>query len=105
MNGVVELIQNAINDRDGSLGERAGYQHLFDRGDLRQLAAQHELLRQEGFEVGLVGVYPAVKTEDALRRGLTLIWERKMEGWWHYLDQYTSYGICTQAQFDAALNR
>jgi len=104
MSGVAELIENAIKDRDGSFGERAGYQHLFDRGDLRQLAEQRKLLRQWGLDVGLVGVYPAVKTEDAFRRGLTLIWENKIEGWSNYLDKYTSYGICTQAEFDAALN-
>jgi len=104
MSGVAELIQNAINDPDGSIGERAGYQHLFNRGGLRHLAVLQELLHQEGLDVGFVGAYPAVKTEDALRKGLTLIWENKIEGWWHYLDQYTTYGICTRAQFDAALN-
>jgi hypothetical protein len=35
---------------------------------------------------------------------VALIWENKIEGWSNYLDKYTSYGICTQAEFDAALN-
>ena len=104
MTGITELIQNAIDDPEGNLGDQAGYRYVFDRGDLRQIAAQMEFLRKHGFQIGSVNAFPAVRTEEDLKKGLTLIWNNKVDGWWNYKDRFSRYGICSDADFNIALN-
>jgi hypothetical protein len=75
--------------------EDKGYRYIF-QGDLRQMSEQKEFLQNEGFDIGLLDVYPAVKTEEEFNRALKRIWECKVPGWWHYKNRMISLGICTE---------
>jgi hypothetical protein len=103
-NGVVDLLESAVADPTGEKGRQEGFRYHFD-GDVCLMSQQEEFLRQMGFEVGRINVYPAVKTEDEFRRALRLIWTAKAEGWWLYRDKLTTYGICTEPEFDRARDR
>lgn len=72
-------------------------------GDLSQMSAQEKFLREHNFNVGRSAVYPGLYTEDDFKMALGLIWDRKVSGWWHYLNKYEQYKICTVTEFKAAL--
>jgi len=74
-------------------------------GDLCQMADQERELRRQGFAVGNSDVYPTVDSEDEYIEALRFIWNRKINGWWNYKDDYVKYGICNAAEYIAALKR
>jgi hypothetical protein len=96
MHGVLSLLNPADQEQN------AGIMFLL-LGDLAQLYGQKMFLLMRGFPVEQKGVYPGFASEDDFKRALTLIWETKFIGWWHYDREYVSYGICTKEEFDAAL--
>ncbi len=55
-------------------------------GDLSQMATQKVFLVKNGFDVGQLDVYPALKTEEEYLRAIKLIFEHRIEGWWNYKD-------------------
>ena len=67
-------------------------------GDLCQMSNQRWFLSECGVEVRQNNVYPCLRQKD-VPRALTLIWQRKCDGWWHYKEKYVQYGICTEEEF------
>lgn len=94
--GVASLISKA-----GSVPKKAPVFTI--DGDLSQMAKQAEFLRGRGIEVGYADVYPVLFSEEDTARALKLIWESKVDGWWHYKAAYAKRGICDSTAFDAAL--
>jgi len=94
--GVLSLLSTARTS-DGSVG------FLFT-GDLNQMAKQEEFLRKRGFRVQRNGVYPGVCTDEEFKNALKAIWEAEVEGWWHYMEKYVKYKICTEEAFRKALD-
>lgn len=72
------------------------------RGDLHQMSEQKRFLSQCGLKIGQAGVYPGFFSEEDYERGLKIIWENKVPGWWHYEDEYVARGICTSEDFQRA---
>lgn len=72
-------------------------------GDLSQMANQETFLRNAGFRVGRIDVYPGLYTEEDHKAALKMIWDNRVDGWWHYDKDYLKYGICTKEQFDTRL--
>ncbi|HZQ45481.1 MAG TPA: hypothetical protein VFC07_00595 [Verrucomicrobiae bacterium] len=101
----VDLIAKAIADPDGSKGRAAGYAFVFSNGDLKQMSAIANLLISQGIDVGFINVYPAVLTQEDFNRGLQLIWERKVEGWWNYQSELLARNIATADEFNSAFNK
>jgi hypothetical protein len=77
---------------------------FFLEGDLCQMGNQKRFLIEHGIRTEQVNVYPVVKGSD-LKRALTLIWENRVDGWWHYKNEYVKLEICTEEQFDKRLMR
>ena len=100
--GVRSLLQSAADDASGANGHGSGIYYLFD-GDLSQMSHQEDFLRSRGFDVGRRNVYPGVATETEFQAALKAIWENRAPGWWHYRTKFANYGICSEAQFDQAL--
>ncbi|MDD5651231.1 MAG: hypothetical protein PHF86_12580 [Candidatus Nanoarchaeia archaeon] len=95
--GVVSLLSSAVSN------ERAPSEFKFYlSGDLSQMGIQDCFLRNAGFEVARSNVYPVLKEAD-VPKALQMIWEYKVEGWWHYKEKYVALQICTGEQFDVAL--
>lgn len=93
---VLGLIKSAADKRNDGV--------LFTlEGDLSQMSSQSAFLRANGFRVGRVDCYPGLFTEDDYKAALKAIWENRVDGWWHYCDEYVKYGIATKEEFDARL--
>jgi hypothetical protein len=71
---------------------------FFLEGDLSQMAGQRNFLNARGIETQQKDVYPCVR-EHEVKEALTMIWENKIEGWWHYGDEYPKYSVCTKEEF------
>jgi hypothetical protein len=71
-------------------------------GDLSQMSSQKVFLCNQGFDVSQSDVYPVLKEED-VPRALKLIYQNRVEGWWHYKERYVKLSICTAEEFDTAL--
>ena len=83
------LIQSAISN------ERNKEYNFYLNGDLNQMATQSRFLNSCGIKTKQNNVYPCLKESD-VKNALTLILERKVEGWWNYRSEYKKYGIdCT----------
>jgi len=93
-----DLLSAAINGRNDE-----GYDFCLT-GDLCQMRDQKRFLKERGFKVGQINVYPALKSEDVLK-ALTLIWKCKITGWWHYQSKYEELGICTEEEFGKRLHK
>ena len=94
--GVLGLMSSAVA---GATAQ--GYTFTLE-GDLCQMSTQKQFLQGRGFDVGQDDVYPCLKPEDK-ERALKMIWEGRVEGWWHYLKQYEKFNICTEEEFRVAL--
>jgi hypothetical protein len=75
------------------------YKYLLNQGDLRQMANHEKFLRQRGFNLGHVDVFPALATEEEYVCALRAIYNSCIDGWWNYQDQCVRYGICTDDEF------
>ena len=99
--GVISLLGFAASDA----GQRDdGMKYLLD-GDLNQMSIQREFLLAQGFSVGQSNVYPCFSAKEDFDKAITLIWELKISGWWHYKDKLVELGVCTTEAFDDALSR
>jgi hypothetical protein len=76
---------------------------IVGNGDLCQMMAQAEALRNGGFDVGRRDVYPTVPAKDR-ERAVRFLWERRVEGWWN-LEHDLVPKIISQEEFDLALGR
>lgn len=95
--GMLGLLNSAAKGRDD------GFKFLFS-GDLCQMATQARFLGEHGFRVGNVNVYPAVATKEEYHNAIKLIWENRIDGWWHYRDVLVKkLKACTDKEFDQAL--
>jgi len=92
------LLSSAIGD------ERNSDFTFFLQGDLMQMSSQRSFLNSHGIETKQNNVYPCVRQCD-VASALQLIWSQKAAGWWHYMDKYVEYSICTKDEFLAYLNR
>ena len=72
--------------------------NFFLSGDLSQMATQKQFLSNMRIVTKQNNVYPCLREVD-IEKSMTLIWKNKVEGWWHYKDQYVKYGICTEDEF------
>jgi len=97
-NGVLALLGSAVS------GRRDEDYKFYLEGDLSQMSAQDSFLRDRGFDVGRSDVYPVLRTEKEFSRAVRLIWEHKVEGWWHYRERLIEDGVCTGEEFDSALS-
>jgi hypothetical protein len=86
------LLSSAINNESNK-----DYS-FFLRGDLCQMTTQRSFLSNRGFDLKQNNVYPCLKQCD-VKNALTAIWTYKPEGWWHYVDEYVEYDICTKEDF------
>lgn len=68
------------------------------RGDLVQMGTQDLFLRQRGITLKHSNIYPIVEEVD-VKKVLTMIWVNKVDGWWHYEEEYIEHGIITKEQF------
>lgn len=73
--------------------------YLLNQGDLHQMGVQELFLRQHGFNVHQVDVFPAIKTKEEYIDALKAIYRNYVDGWWNYKDHYVRYGICTEEEF------
>lgn len=87
-----DLLNSAIKK------ERNDNYSFFLRGDLCQMATQRNFLSHRGFNLKQNDVYPCLKECD-VERALKEIYLNKVEGWWHYDDEYVKYNICTKEEF------
>ena len=95
--GVGSLIASAASGRKDE-----GFTFLLD-GDLMQMRAQEKFLKGRGMKVGRWDCYPALSSQDDFNQAIKLIWENKIEGWWHYKAKLVAIGACTAEEFDKAL--
>jgi hypothetical protein len=68
------------------------------RGDLCQMSEQRSFLNSRGIQTEQNDVYPCLKSID-IKNALKLIWSNRVEGWWHYKDEYVEYSICSEEDF------
>ncbi len=76
--------------------------NLWIQGDLCQMGTQARFLLNRGFELEQSNVYRIVAEKDK-KRALQLIWDFKIEGYWHYKTLYLEYEICTAEEFSNRL--
>ena len=95
---MLNLIQSAANKE-----RNASYSFYLD-GDLSQMSNQKQFLVKNGFDVKQNDVYPCLKQED-VKSALELIWNNRVDGWWHYSKKYVEHNICTEEEFRNRLNR
>ena len=48
-------------------------------------------------------MYPGFVKLDDYIKGLKLIWEHRVEGWWNQQDDLVKYGVCTTDEYLEAL--
>ena len=77
------------------------------QGDLSQMGRMYAALSQAGFPIVKSGVYPGFARDDLehYKRALRYIFSRRIDGWWNQEEALISHGVCTQAEYDAALGR
>lgn len=95
---MLDLLKSASDD------ERNETHSFLLSGDLCQMSAQRNFLQSRGFNVKQNNVYPSLKESD-VENALKLIWEQRVEGWWHYEERYKKHGICTKEEFWDRLNK
>lgn len=93
-----DLLKSAVN------GEENRNFSFYIEGDLCQMSAQRSFLNARGIETKQNNVYPCLRQED-VAEALHMIWDSKVEGWWHYMDDYVRHSVCTKEEFLAYLNR
>lgn len=93
---MLELFQSAANNETNQTHS------FFLDGDLSQMSIQRNFLQARGFDVKQNNVYPCLKEED-VEKALKLIWDNRVEGWWHYQEKYAELKICTKEEFFARL--
>lgn len=93
-----DLLNSAINI------ERNEEFTFFLSGDLCQMASQRNFLNSRGIITKQNNVYPCVKASD-VKEALSLIWNVRVEGWWHYRDSYIKYSVCTSEEFMKRLDK
>ena len=91
------LIESAISE------EKNEDYSFYLEGDLCQMSSQREALNSRGVQTKQNNVYPCVKECDKTK-ALTIIWENRVEGWWHYEDLYVKRNICTKDEFQISFN-
>jgi hypothetical protein len=79
--------------------------YTFD-GDLNQMGQIYAFLLGRGYPVVKSNVYPGFPrdAEETYKRALREVYQSRVEGWWSQRRQLLEYGICTEAEFVAALD-
>lgn len=95
---MIDLFNSAIKN------ERNEEYSFFLSGDLSQMSNQRSFLSKHGFSIKQNNVYPCLRQKD-IKNALTLIWQYKSDGWWHYCDDYIKHNICTKEEFNNYLHR
>jgi len=95
---MIDLIEAAQNNE-----KHENYTFFLD-GDLSQMSSQKRFLNERGISTKQNNVYPCLRQSD-VKEALTLIWEQRCDGWWHYCKYYVEFGICTKEEFNNRLQR
>ena len=95
--GVSSLINSAVS---GKSDEDCNF---LLTGDLNQMGIQDKFLKDQGLVVKRWDVYPGFRTQKEYDEAITLIWQHKVEGWWHYQKRLVELGICTEKEFKSFL--
>jgi hypothetical protein len=87
---------------------RYAVKYFFLKGTLEECKAQREFLKQNGFDVLYSFSQPVLREEDK-KAALKLIWDKWVDGWWHYKDEMIKdemikYGITDLDRWKAALS-
>lgn len=98
MDGIFSLIKSGANKQnDGAT--------FTLEGDLSQMSNQERFLENHGFRIGRIDCYPGLYTEEDYKAALKAIWDNRVDGWWHYEEDYIKYGITTKELFGSRLGR
>lgn len=76
---------------------------FFLDGDLSQMSSQKSVLNRNGIITKQNNVYPCLKEKD-IPKAMEIIWNSRVEGWWHYKELYVKHNICTAKEFDERLS-
>jgi hypothetical protein len=87
-----DLFESAKNN------DKSETHNFFLKGDLSQMSTKKQFLLNKGFSIQQNNVYPCLKESD-VKNALTAIWKNKVEGWWHYKEEYIKHNICTKEEF------
>ncbi len=78
------------------------------KGTLQQKQRQTEIImsiREEGFRKSKATGVIFIPKEEDYRFALSIIWERKLDGWELYKDEFQKYGIVTDPYFQDAVEK
>jgi hypothetical protein len=75
------------------------------QGDLCQMFTQKKAMDLYEVPYIMQDVYPTIEGEKDYKRALVIIWDDRIEGWWHYKEDYVRYGICSAEEFDTRLHK
>ena len=76
-------------------------------GDLNQMGIMRDTLRNAGFRVAMLNVYPGFRknNKDGYIRALQFLLDNRIKGWWNQEREMIEHGVCTQEEFDNAIGR
>lgn len=80
-----------------------GYEIIVGNGDLNQMMAQKLFLKNRGFDVRNLDVYPVMADEAEAQKALTAMWKAKVSGWWNMAHLFREHKTCTTEEFEAAM--
>lgn len=75
---------------------------LLIQGDLNQMITQQKFLSAFSITMRQHDIYFYVKESD-VKKALQLIYDNKVEGWWHYQEDYEKFNIATNEEFQNRL--
>lgn len=75
------------------------------QGDLCQMLAQKKAMDLYGVPYIMQDVYPTIEGDNDYKRALIIIWDDRIEGWWHYKEEYVRFGICSEEEFNTRLHK
>jgi len=88
---IADLLMSAVNKVEVSKKEF----NFYLQGDLCQMGLQKSFLLEHDFIVEQSDVYPVLNEAD-VPKALTLLFENKIEGWWHYKKELSELGITSE---------
>jgi hypothetical protein len=97
--------EDYFNQRGGFAQSQGDAYHIFS-GDLCQMGTMGRVLREAGFAVITSGTYPGFpkEAEDEYVRALKYLYDHRVDGWWGQRGKLIEHKVCTEAEFDTALD-
>jgi hypothetical protein len=99
--GFIMADAGIFNLLEAAVGKRCDEGFIYTvSGDLSQMSAQKRFLESQGVVLGQVDVYPALRTEKDFLAAVRLIWENRIDGWWHYEKEIVeNLKLCSKEDF------